>query len=355
MRARAEKLAAVTVPDVSSPPPSQEELAALAARAAIRGRPRPYIGDSVDVAIDRLDAADVAVVRALYEFLGGLYRLVGPRLGSGLAGLTAVQGFLRGAGFVALARRVDGLGATLDSEETPMDLRKVYHDVRGAGLPALLMHLEMTLEGEASADDLERIFILCRDQLKIIRNAIPELDPEGYARDLEPIEHGTDLLLAKWSTEHYRAQDGEVELDLRCDFRGSVSERCMEFAALDRVIYNLVNNAAKFASDGRVSLRVFPIDAAPETDLRFVVMNRIAPEHRERLEADLGAALSSVFEGGYTTGGHGLGLSICGDFVAHGYGLPSLRTALADGYLGARLVRDTFVVWFHWPARRSAA
>ena len=41
--------------------------------------------------------------------------------------------------------------------------------------------------------------------------------------------------------------------------------------------------------------------------------------------------------------------------VVHGYGLPSLHTALDGGYLGARLVRDTFVAWFHWPARRSAA
>ena len=100
---------------------------------------------------------------------------------------------------------------------------------------------------------------------------------------------------------------------------------------------------------------MFAIDGKDDTDLRFVVMNRVAPEHRERLEADLGEELSSVFAGGYTTGGHGLGLRICGDFVVHGYGLPSLHTALDDGYLGAKLVRDTFVAWFHWPARRSAA
>jgi signal transduction histidine kinase len=345
----------MTTGEHGSAPPTQEELAALVAGDRIRRRPRPDIGDSVNVPLSHLDPADAAVVRALYEFLGGLLALVEPRRGGGAAALQALQAFLQATRFAELAQRVDRLGAALLSDDTPMDLRKVYHDVRGGGLPALLMHLDMVAEGEATPDDIERIFVLSRDQLKIIRNAIPDLDPEGYAHDLEPRQHGTDLLLAKWQTERYRVEDTEVELDLRCDFKGSVSERCMEFAALDRVIYNLVNNAARFAEDGHVGLNVFPIDGQPDTDLRFVVMNRVAPEHRERLEADLGAELSSVFAGGYTTGGHGLGLRICGDFVVHGYGLPSLHTALDDGYLGARLVRDTFVAWFHWPARRSAA
>ncbi len=345
----------MTPGDQSSPPPTPQELALLVPGERIQQRPRPYIGDSVNVPLARLDPADTAVVRALYDFLGGLHALVGPRLDGGPAANMAVQGFLRATGFTELVQRIDRLGAALVSHDTPIDLRKVYHDVRGGGLPALLMHLEMVVEGEANSEDLERIFILCRDQLKIIRNAIPGLDPEGYAHDLEPREHSTELLLAKWSTDRYRMQDTEVILDLRCDFVGSVSERCMEFAALDRVIYNLVNNAARFAADGRVGLHVFPIGPTVDTDLRFVVMNRVAPEHRERLAADLGDHLSTVFEGGYTTGGHGLGLRICGDFVAHGYGLPSLDSALAGGYLGARLVRDTFVAWFHWPARRSAA
>jgi len=345
----------VTTGEHSSPQPTPQELIELVPGDRIQRRLHLYIGDSVNVPLARLDPTDAAVVRALYEFLGGLYALVSPRLDGGPAAAMAVQGFLRATGFAELAQRIDRLGTALVADDTPIDLRKVYHDVRGGGLPALLMHIELVVEGEADSQDLERIFVLCRDQLKIIRNAIPELDPEGYADDLEPREHGTDLLLAKWSTERYRMHDTEVTLDLRCDFQGSVSERCMEFAALDRVIYNLVNNAARFAADGRVGLHVFPIGPTVETDLRFVVMNRVTPEHRERLAADLGDDLSAVFEGGYTTGGHGLGLRICGDFVAHGYGLPSLHSALAGGYLGARLVRDTFIAWFHWPARRSAA
>ncbi len=339
-------------------PPSRDELAALVPPAQILHRTQHYIGDSVAVSRARIAPGDAAVIQALYEFLGGLYGLVSPRLDGGAAAIAALGGFLTATRFEALARDIGRLGATLEAAHVPIELRKVYHDVRGGGLPALLLHLDAVTCGEAVPQDLERIFVLSRDQLKIIRNAIPDLDPQGYARDLEDRAHTTDLLRAKWSTPTYRVDDVEATLRLECDFDGTVSERCMEFAALDRVIYNLVNNAARFAADGRVDLVIFPITPVPPgaaTDLRFVVMNRVTPAHRERIHADLGDRLDGVFASDYTTGGHGLGLRIVGDFVTHGYGLPSLRVALNDGYLGARLVRDTFVAWFHWPAHRSPA
>lgn len=339
--------------DPSAASPSPDELLALVPPEHIRRRTQRYLGDSVAVALGRLPAGDAAIVRALYGFLDELYRFVGPRLDDGAAALTALQAFVAEHGFARLQQDIGSLGATLAAAEAPIDLRKAYHDVRGGGLPGLMLHLDAVASGEGQTQDLERIFLLCRDQLKIIRNAIPDLDPAGYALDLEDRAHTTELLRAKWSTDAYRLRDRQVALHLQCDFDGAVSERCMEFAALDRVIYNLVNNAARFAADQRVDLQMFPITGEPETDLRFVVMNRVGPEHRERLRGDLGEDLSRVFEGGYTTGGYGLGLRICGDFVTHGYSLPSLRLALAEGYLGARLIRDTFVAWFHWPARRS--
>ena len=341
--------------------PAQEELIALAASHRIRQRPRPYLGDSVQVPLGALGPADGTAIQELYQFLCQLLRFITPQLDDGMAMIGSLREFLVKAGYEVVMRRIHDLGATLEANETPLALRKIYHDIRGCGLPALVMHLDMVLAGEAQAQDLGRIFLLCRDQLKIIRNALPDVDPAGYARDLESNEHSTTLLLDKWSTAIYRLRGAEVALTMRCEFEGSISERCMEFAALDRVVYNLVNNAARFAADGKVDLNIFAIDedgrgpARDETDLRFVVMNRLHPHHGARIRADLGDDLSSLFGGGYTTGGHGLGLSICGDFVTDGYGLPSLHTALANGYLGARIIRDTFLVWFHWPARRSAA
>jgi signal transduction histidine kinase len=336
------------------PPPSLDELTDLVPASQIRHSAWRTRGESIAASVRDLPPADAATVQALYACLGELLARVGERRDGGAEVLTEVSAYLRACDWTALTPRVSGLGAELDRETAPPHVREAYHDIRGGGLPALVMHLEAVLADEAEDGDVERIFLLCRDQRKIIRNALPDLDPDGYAGDLEPRTHTTELL-QKWSTASYRVGDQPAEIDLRCDFDGEISQCCMEFAALDRVIYNLVNNAARFAVDGRVALEVFPIRPDVETDLRIVVTNRVDPGRRERLLQDLGGELGHVFEGGYTTGGTGLGLRICADLVSHGYGLPSLRAALDRGYLGARLVRDHFVAWFHWPARRSAA
>ena len=310
-------------------------------------------GEVVAARIGDLPAEDAATVRALYGLIGALFEVVTPRVDDGLAAAPAVRSCAEANGFVELAQRVSSLGRGLAADTVSPQVRKALHDIRGGGLPALMMHLEALLADEAEEDDILRIFLLCRDQRKIVRNAIPDLDPAGYARDLEPRAHTTELL-SKWSTAVYRVGDRSVELQLQCDFDGSISECCMEFAALDRVVYNLVNNAARFAADGQVGLAVFAIRPDVETDLRFVVTNRIDEAQRERIAEDLGGELSRVFRGGYTTGGTGLGLRICADLVCHGYNLSSLRVALDRGYLGARIVREHFAAWFHWPARRFA-
>lgn len=308
-------------------------------------------GEVVAVRTTDLQPDDAATVRALYELIGAVWDLVAPRVDEGAALAPELRACLQAQGFAALLPRVFALGSRLDADTASPTVRKALHDIRGGGLPALVMHLEAVLAEELEPDDIQRIFVLCRDQGKIVRNALPDLDPVGYARDLEPRAH-TTALLDKWSTMTYRVGEHTTELHLRCDFEGAVSECCMEFAALDRVVYNLVNNAARFAVDGHVGLTVFPIRPDVETDLRFVVTNRIDPERTEKVLEDLDGELSRVFQGGYTTGGTGLGLRICADLVCHGYGLPSLRTALKNGYLGARILGDQFVAWFHWPARR---
>lgn len=334
--------------------PSRAELLALSP-AALRPRPQRYIGDTVVASIDAIASDDATTIRRLYEFLLQLYAAV-EHLDAPAAGLPAVREVLARNDHEGLAAAIQRLGAALSAATTPLALRKVYHDVRGGSLPALLLHLDLVQAGEADAQDVERIFILVRDHLKIMRNALPDLDPEGYARDLSPREHDASLIVRKWAETRYATDTARrVTVHVASEFVGGVSECCMEFAALDRVIYNLINNAARFAADAEVHVHVLPLSDASETDLRFIISNRIAPEHRDRLLADLGGDCSRVFAGGYTTGGHGVGLQICGDIITHGYGLSSLREALAGGYLGARVIGEHFVAWFHWPARRAAA
>lgn len=333
-------------------PPTRAEVLGLT-DTPLAPRSRRYVGDTVVTSMASLIAADAAIVRGLYEFLQALYRVVDPNAAASTDGAT-LRDQLGGLGYADLLEKIGRLGAALSADATSTELRKAYHDVRGGSLPGLLMHLDVVAAGEATAHDVDRIFILVRDHLKIMRNALPDLDPDGYARDLSPREHDAALLVHKWADAGYSAGDGQrVTVRLRCEFIGGVSECCMEFAALDRVLYNLINNAARFTTDGEVHVHALPLGDARETDLRVAICNRIDPDHRARLDADLSGDVSRVFAGGYTTGGHGVGLQICGDIITHGYGLASLREALAGGYLGARVVRDYFVAWFHWPARRG--
>ena len=336
-----------------SAPISRQESLGLVAPAAILPRPRRYVGDTIVASIAELPADDAGAVRALYEFLGALHAAV-RGFDDHAGALATVRELLVRHDYPGLCEQVRGLGAALAAKDTPMALRKVYHDIRGGSLNGLLMHLDLCEAEEAAGEDVERVFILVRDHLKIMRNALPDLDRAGYQLDLSPVEHDASLLIEKWADTAYGADgSGPVRVRLSCEFVGGVSECCMEFAALDRVIYNLINNAARFTADSLVHVDVLPLGESRDVHLRFVISNRVTPEHRARLESDLGSDFRRIFMQGYTTGGHGIGLQICSDIVSHGYGLGSSREALDHGYLGARLVRDHFVAWFHWPARRS--
>ena len=58
--------------------------------------------------------------------------------------------------------------------------------------------------------------------------------------------------------------------------------------------------------------------------------------------------LTRLFMGGLTRGGHGLGLSSCTDFVVASFGITP-EQALDEGYLGAKVIDQRYLAWFHWP------
>ncbi len=311
-----------------------------------------YRGDTVTVSLTQIPEADTARLRLLYMFLLRVKQVSGAHVADGARGIVPLQQTLQ-IDFETVSEAVAQIGAQLAAEHVDADVRKALHDIRGGSLMALMMHLDIVREGEAEGGDLERIFILTRDHLKMMRNAIYDLDPERYAADLETKEHAIELLREKWSSVAYRIAGGYVQVHFHCEFDGAISERCMEFSALDRVLYNFVNNAARFATDGRVDIVVTPLSAATDTHLRFAVINGVSANQVQTLRTRFPTGLSELYRGGFTTGGHGIGLRIVGDFVTHAYGRESLDRSLDDELLGATLIDSHFVAWFHWPGRRS--
>ena len=228
-------------------------------------------------------------------------------------------------------------------------LRSIIHDLRGGSLLALLVSLQLLEPGKSTADDVLRIFFYARDHLKMMRNGIPEIDPIQTELDRGPRPHAVSLLREKWDNAHFAFGGTVNQVVLDCTFDGNISNRCMEFSALDRVIYNLMNNAARYAIDHAIGMSIFLPGQENSSNVRFVVQNEITAQQAARISELTGGNPSRLLAGGLTTGGNGLGLAICADFVAHAFGLPSIASAVTGNYVGATIIDSKFVIWFHWP------
>jgi hypothetical protein len=228
---------------------------------------------------------------------------------------------------------------------------QIIHDLRGGALFTLLLRWEIFAAAPEKSAGLSPFFFLVRDHLKIMRNCVGDLDPARFQADSGAKDHGAELLVEKWSNADFYGGIIPARIEFTCAYQGTVCESCLEFSTLDRIIYNLVNNAARYADDHLVRFYILPVPEGepngPE-NLRFVIGNHVAPGHRETLNSALGD-LGQLFQSDFTTGGHGIGTQIVGDFCAQAYGIMESETARKQGYFGARWLGDSFVAWFHWP------
>ena len=353
----------------------ENSLQALAPAQLANRRTARYGGGGMGVRMSDLAPDDEARIRALYLALSSLLGELRLALRIPAGDGAAPGGFSNGSPDVGdtsadeIHRAVEVLQRTAEdprwiaaingtralrypstadsaSEEAVTLQRQALHDVRSGALAALTLTLELIRMGGATTADVVRCFYLTRDHLKIMRNALEDIDAVARERDRGRHEHGSDLLFEKWSAAtHRQAPDRWARVEVNSNYDGPVSRRCLEFSALDRVLYNLMNNAVRFTSDGVVELYLRSIG----DNLRFVVVNAASPEQQALLDQSQGDTLGNLFLGGFTTGGEGVGLSICGEFVANAYGLADAAQAVEGGHVGATSVDGAFVAWFHWP------
>lgn len=227
---------------------------------------------------------------------------------------------------------------------------RVCHDIRGGSLVGLLGTAQMLPISPSVENDLARCAYYVRDHLKIMRNCVSDIDEARRERDSEERPHHVDLLVEKWSRSDFAFRGRKLRVQLLCTYAGNLSQRCLEFSALDRVLYNLVNNAAEHTADGSITLAVFRVHGGTSNSVRFVVANPVEPQHAGSIEALVGDTPGKLMLGGLSTTGGGIGLRICAEFVAHAFGLRSARAAVDGGYAGASLRENTFATWVHWPA-----
>ena len=256
-----------------------------------------------------------------------------------------------------LAKRLRAIPIPERSEdEASQRLRKNLHDVRGGAFASLVVSIELILllNTEISQSDALRTFYLVRDQLKILRNCFADLDQERSKMDRALNLHSSELIRQKW--------DGFQRMGktVRCQssVHASIACCCLEFSTVDRVIYNLMNNALTYGVGEAVDLWVQADQATHSPNLLITVENDISLETKEQLESRFKGHLEKIFLGGFSTSGGGDGLQICLDCVRNAYGYTSADESLEAGLLGARIYEagDTYRMqsWFFWPLMADA-
>lgn len=243
---------------------------------------------------------------------------------------------------------VQAIGSsTYDLYEPSPLLRKVIHDIRGGALSVLVGLATMLKMYPSNGVSIHQAITMARDHAKLMRNAIEDIDPVVRLADESIKVHPIREFVDKWQGLSFEIAKKPVAIQVNCAFDGNVTNRCLETSAVDRILYNYVNNAARFTADNRVIITIFSVRLGL---VRWVVQNLISERHKQWLHENIGADLRPLFRGGITRGGHGIGLSNCTDFVAASFGIESNEEALEKKYLGAKVIDDQYYAWFHWPA-----
>lgn len=227
------------------------------------------------------------------------------------------------------------------------DLRGALHDIRGGALLALIGFAAAEARGEMISDaEIRHAALRARDHARIMRQAVVDLDPQLREIDAELKTHIAYDFVDKWNRSIYRAGERRVNVSCSVDFAGMVANHDLETSALDRVLYNHVNNAARYTADDQVNIAVLPIN---ERLTRWVVENPISAEHSQGLREATGGNLGKLYRGGVTRGGHSIGLAMCAEIVASACGLTDPDEAVERGYIGATVSGLRYSAWFHWP------
>lgn len=304
-----------------------------------------YDGGGFSISLRDLAPEDVSLVIRVYQNVKSIYDLwLYMREQPNYALLRQQLERLAQPEFISAGQAI-GV-ATYAYRQPNAALRKAMHDIRGGGLTSLSGYAALLKYVPGDDDIVRQAVFLARDHAKMMRNVILDLDVPTREADESSKLHAIEEFVDKWRGFTFHLAQKQVLVQARSEYAGFITSRCLETSAVDRVLYNYINNAARFAATDRVCLTV--LEVSPGLT-RWVVENEVAPEQQEWLHQTLGPDLTPLFQGGYTRGGHGIGLSSCTDIVATSFGVePGM--ALAQKYLGAALNGRMYYAWFHWPA-----
>lgn len=307
-----------------------------------------FTGDGFSIMTDNFTPADQTILTTIYQRMKSVYDLWLYMRHS--PDYTMFEPFVEYfAGDEALRLGKAFGESTYLYAPPPENVRKVVHDVRGGALTSMIF-VAQTIQRHNLLTNTERMrnfVFLARDHAKMMRNAILDIDIPTRNADERFNLHAVSDYIDKWQGIEFDRGECHITVRVQSSYKGSIATRCLEASAIDRVLYNFINNAVRFANSEEILLTIFPVGDGTHSVLRWVVENRLSNNHMLWLQENVGDDLSTLFKGGITRGGNGLGLTNCVDFVSEGFGVSS-DTALEQGYIGAQVINRTYYAWFHW-------
>ncbi len=310
-----------------------ESLLALAPLRLSNQRKERYQGDDLCIALTSLAVRDQTLVHAIYEALSDLLYAIADTSTDDARKWQDVASWTQQHNLDAFIDRVRELGEASHTEAASEELAKAMHDVRGGPLSSLLGRLQLFDHLPHNEDQLRTLFVLVRDHLKIMRSVITGLDDPRRDADRRPRAHDMRLMLDKWhgSVVGPRSRKQPIHMNVDCRYEGTMSECCLESAAIDRIFYNLATNACRHAAGDHIDMAIFPIPEAPGDCLRFVLSNEVSEADAVYLNAliqsggadsvDKGTGLSlmALFAPKVSSTGSGFGLTVVVDFVTSAF------------------------------------
>lgn len=344
----------------SPPPPAiAPALLTLAPLNLPNLRSARYSGDDVCVDVGSLAERDQTLVHRLYDQLTELLYVIADESNDDPQIWAGVEGWLLRHDLDLFVDEVRELGEASHARGPDDELAKAMHDIRGGALSALVGRLALRAFSPRDESHLKVLFVLVRDHLKIMRNAMLGLDEARRDADRKRRLHAMSLMIEKWheSVVGPKWKERPIRMIVDCRYEGGLTECCLESAAVDRMFYNVANNACRHVEGDRLDLAVFPVPDPASDCLRFVLSNPVSASDADYLRSLMTEGgqgnLFALFEPKVSSTGSGFGLTVVADFVAGAFGLPDRSEALRNGYVGAVLDGDTFRIWFHWPAAQS--
>ena len=315
-----------------------ETIWGLAPTTLENDRATRYRADDQALPLDALGAENRPVIAALYELLAELDGIVGGD--RDLRDPAPLLAFLAQHDIGELLHRLRRLRADQGRDH----VAEALHDIRGGAMTALFVQLTRVGRVPYRPEIARAISIYVRDHMKMMRNVVSDLDSAARARDLALLPHSLGDLSRALAEFTATVGDEEGVVYVSCPTYAVIADSCVECAAIDRIAYNILNNAARHTDRPWIGVWLVVL----EKDLRVAVANSISAQQRAALTEQLAGDSNELF-GSFTTTGSGHGLRIVGELVGRAYGVPSTAALIARGYIGAKVIDEGFLTWLHWP------